>query len=168
MPNPSSMGDLNRLIIQVARLHRARAQGQLAELGLYPGQEFIVMALLAQDGQSQRQLAAQLRVQPPTVSKMLARLEVAGVVVRHTSPHDQRLSLVYLSELGRSLGPALAERWQRLETLSRGDLSDDEVENLLLLLAKLGHNLLEVDDGGSDAPDAPACAGAAPPNCDLS
>jgi MarR family transcriptional regulator, organic hydroperoxide resistance regulator len=135
------VGELNHLIIQVARAHRAIALEHLSKLGLHPGQEIILMQLLRQDGQSQTQLAERLGVQAPTVTKMLQRLEVGGFVERRPSSQDNRVTLVYLSAKGRSLEQPLQAAWAALERQTGLDLSDAEQQTLIKLLERLRTNL---------------------------
>jgi DNA-binding MarR family transcriptional regulator len=132
---------LNQLIIQVARAHRSIAHVKLAKLGLHPGQEFIMLQLLRQDGQSQIKLAERLGVQAPTVTKMLQRLEAGGFVERRTSPQDQRVSLVYLSKQGRALEKPLMDGWAALEKQSSKGLTAAEKTQLLHLLGRVRDNL---------------------------
>jgi DNA-binding MarR family transcriptional regulator len=46
-------------------------------------------------------LAAAERVQPPTMTKIVARLEEAGLVLKEPDPDDRRVSRVRLSRVGR-------------------------------------------------------------------
>jgi MarR family transcriptional regulator, organic hydroperoxide resistance regulator len=147
MPTDPALGELNHLIIQVARAHRATALSHLSKLGLHPGQEIILMQLLRQDGQSQTQLAEKLGVQAPTVTKMLQRLEVGDFVERCPSSQDNRVTLVYLSQKGRSLEQPLHEAWAALEQQAGLGLNKAEHETLRKLLERLRTNLAGETDG---------------------
>jgi MarR family transcriptional regulator, organic hydroperoxide resistance regulator len=147
MPTDAAPGELNHLIIQVARAHRATALTHLSKLGLHPGQEIILMQLLRRDGQSQTQLAELLGVQAPTVTKMLQRLEAGDFVERRPSSQDNRVTLVYLSQKGRSLDQPLQDAWAALEQQTGQGLSDDEHNTLLQLLECLRSNLASNADG---------------------
>jgi MarR family transcriptional regulator, organic hydroperoxide resistance regulator len=141
MPTDAVLGELNHLIIQVARAHRATALGHLSKLGLHPGQEIILMQLLRRDGQSQTQLAEQLGVQAPTVTKMLQRLEAGDFVERRPSSQDNRVTLVYLSAKGRNLEQPLQDAWAALEQQTGLGLNDAEQRTLIALLERLRRNL---------------------------
>jgi MarR family transcriptional regulator, organic hydroperoxide resistance regulator len=147
MPTDAALGELNHLIIQVARAHRATALTHLSKLGLHPGQEIILMQLLRQDGQSQTQLAELLGVQAPTVTKMLQRLEAGNFVERRPSSQDNRVTLVYLSAKGRSLEEPLQESWATLEQQTGQGLSNTEHDTLVKLLERLRSNLAGEVDG---------------------
>jgi MarR family transcriptional regulator, organic hydroperoxide resistance regulator len=124
-------------IVQLCRAHRATAQGLLAELGLHPGQEMILMHLWQQDGQAQSQLAQRLGVAAPTVSKMIDRLEQAQILERRTSSQDSRVSHVYLTQKGKKLEPQVAAMWQQLEQRTTEHLSPDEAAHFQNLLEKV-------------------------------
>ena len=147
MPTDAALGELNHLIIQVARAHRATALTHLSKLGLHPGQEIILMQLLRRDGQSQTQLAERLGVQAPTVTKMLQRLEAGDFVERRPSSQDNRVTLVYLSAKGRSLEQPLQEAWATLEQQTGLGLSNAEHDTLAKLLERLRSNLAGEVDG---------------------
>lgn len=132
---------LNQLIIRVAKAHRQQAATLLAGLGLYPGQEFILLRLQQNNGLSQNQLAEFLGVQPPTISKMLQRMEAAGLLQRVPSPTDQRVTLVYLSAKGQALLPDLHRAWDQLEHTFASTLDSVELAQLKLLLQQVANRV---------------------------
>jgi DNA-binding MarR family transcriptional regulator len=72
------------------------------------------------------ELAARERVQRPTVTRVLARLEDSGLVTRAADPADRRSSLVSLSPAGAALLAESRTRKDaflaaRLERLDAGD-----------------------------------------------
>ncbi|MBX9719393.1 MAG: MarR family transcriptional regulator, partial [Microbacteriaceae bacterium] len=71
-----------------ARAHRRRAAAALAPLGLHPGQELLLSILAKRGSATQVQLARILGVEPPTIAKMVGRLEAAGVAERAADPRD--------------------------------------------------------------------------------
>ena len=78
----SRPGDLNVKLMRVARAHRTMAASLLSQVGLHPGQEALLMELWDHDGRTQADLAESLGVEPPTVTKMLQRMENADLVDR--------------------------------------------------------------------------------------
>ena len=73
------------------------------------------------------ELAAQERVSPPMITKLVVRLEAQGLVARTTDPADRRVSRVALTETGEAwLAEARARRneWlaHRLSTLTTEDM----------------------------------------------
>src|SRR5438132_14209876 len=98
------------LIARVALLHRTRVSEYLAEHNLYVGQEMLLKCLWNQDGLSQKEIADLMGIQATTATRMVIRMERSGFVERKTEPEDQRVSHVYLTDLGRSVQRAVEER----------------------------------------------------------
>ncbi len=100
MPQKPISDTIGALLVQVCRAHRNKAQQLLSKIDLHPGQEFLLASLWPQDGLTHTEVAENLCVQPATVTRMLDRMETAGLVQRQTDSGDQRVSRVYLTEKG--------------------------------------------------------------------
>ena len=62
------------------------------------------MACLAKNGpMSAGELAAQERVQPPSMTKVLANLEERGLVRREAHPNDRRQAIIAITDAGNEL-----------------------------------------------------------------
>src|SRR5215471_5899924 len=92
---------INFLLGMICRAQRSKMSEALTAIGLYAGQEMFLWHLWRQDGLTQSQMVERMCVQPPTVSKMLDRLEKAGLVERRPATSNSNLSQVYLTELGK-------------------------------------------------------------------
>ena len=93
-------------LAKACRAHRANVGAALAGVGLHVGQEMVLLELWKEDGLRGGELAARLRVEPPTVTRMLQRLEGCGLVERRKDTGDARSFRVCLTEKGRALeGP---------------------------------------------------------------
>jgi DNA-binding MarR family transcriptional regulator len=127
---------------QVCRLFRGRAHELLDEIGLYPGQHFVLCALWDREGIAQSELAEALYVQPATVTNALQRMERVGLVERRQDADDQRVSRVYLTEQGRALRESVHRVWGALEDEALAGFDDEERAQLERLLLRLRDNLL--------------------------
>jgi len=128
-------------LLHAARLHRARSAQLLGELGLFPGQEQVLTLLVDEDGRTMSDLAAQLRVRPPTASKTIARLAAHGLVERRASGGDARVVRVGLTEEGRKRAESVYALWEALEQEAVSDLDAKDRKRLRKLLRKLGRNV---------------------------
>lgn len=124
-----------------AKLHRARAAGLLAKIGLYPGQETILKALLAQDGRTMGELAEALSVRPPTVTKMVSRLGVQGYVERKAQTSDARQARVFLTASGLEKTNEIDAVWKELEIKTVEGLDAKDKKRLRKLLRQVARNL---------------------------
>jgi MarR family transcriptional regulator, organic hydroperoxide resistance regulator len=129
------------LLVQVMKAHRHYAEVALNELGLHAGQEMILFQLWDADGIAQSQIAECMCVELPTVTKMVQRMEAAGLVERRQDLEDARISRVFLTGQGRSLRESVAEVWRRLEEQTVAGLTDTERMLLRRLLLQIGENL---------------------------
>jgi MarR family transcriptional regulator, organic hydroperoxide resistance regulator len=137
----SPKGDLNVKLMRVARAHRTVAASLLAQVGLHPGQEALLMELWDHDGRTQADLAESLGVEPPTVTKMLQRMEHGDLVDRRPDATDRRAIRVYLTPKGRRLKGKVDKLWSELESRTLDGLSDRQQSSLRSLLNTLEGNL---------------------------
>jgi len=132
---------ISSLIPLLARSHRALAAELIRPFGLAPGQESMLMLLWERDGRTQVALAAGLGVEPPTVAKMLARMERAGLVTRARSSRDARAVTVSLTERGRALRGEVEAAWAQLDRLTLDSMSPEDRAALRRLLERLIDNV---------------------------
>jgi len=75
----------------------------LEPYGLTHPQYLVLLALWERSPRSVRDLGAELRLDPATLSPLLKRLEAAGLVTRNRSVADERLLDIALTETGLAL-----------------------------------------------------------------
>lgn len=129
------------LLVQICRAHRSLAESQLEKIGLHAGQEMFMLQLADQQGQTQSQLAEQMCIQPPTLNKMLSRMESSGLVERRTDTEDSRVSRVYLTEKSTDLPESIEHVWATLEERTLASFTVDERVLLRRLLLQIVTNL---------------------------
>ena len=133
---------INFLLRMICQAQRSQMSDALAEIGLYAGQEMFLWHLWRQEGLTQSQLVERMCVQPPTVSKMLDRLEKAGLVERRPDAENSRLSRVYLTEQGNIQKLAVRAIWTDIEQRLTRRLSVEERIVLRRLLLQVHENLI--------------------------
>ncbi|MBM7170135.1 MarR family transcriptional regulator [Streptomyces sp. G44] len=135
-------GPVSLALCRVARLHRTVAAALLRDLGLYPGQELVMMHLW-ESGPVLRQsdLVRMLGIEPSTLTKTLQRMEQAGHVRRLPDPTDGRAVLVEPSDSGACMLAEVDRAWSTLEQESLTGLDETQREQLLTLLGHVEANL---------------------------
>ncbi len=128
-------------LAKVCRAYRGNVGELLAEVGLHVGQEMVLIELWENDGLRGGELAARLGVEPPTVTKMLRRLENCGLVERRPDPNDARSFRVHLTDEGRSLEEPVARCWEKVEEKTFAGMSVEERRTLHRLLTKVRANV---------------------------
>ena len=134
-------GEISHMAIRLARAHRVAATHLLNRVGLFPGQELLLMRLWDHDHQTQRDLAAALKLDASTVTRTLQRLEHQGLITRSPSPTDGRSMIVSLTPQGTQLRPRVEQLWAELEAITTAGLSDRQHGEAVRLLRRLEKNL---------------------------
>jgi MarR family transcriptional regulator, organic hydroperoxide resistance regulator len=109
--------------------------------GVRSGQQWILRRLWDEDGQTPGEIARQLELSTPTVTKAAMRMEAAGLIDRRPDPRDARLVRLVLSERGRALEKTIAEEMAQLARRSLATLTEDEVKALVAALTAIRRNL---------------------------
>ncbi|WP_137990136.1 MarR family winged helix-turn-helix transcriptional regulator [Streptomyces vilmorinianum] len=162
LPSAARGGPVSHGLSRVARLHRIAAGRLLKEVGLYPGQEFLMMCLWDCGPVRQSELIKSMGLDPSTVTKMLQRLEQSGYVRRSPDPADRRAVLVEATDGGGALRAGVADVWTGLEEHTLAGLTPAERAELTRLLGKVERNLCAEADGcpeGREALREPAAGG---------
>lgn len=150
MQNDSSLAAVLRtpghLISLAARGFARLSETRLKPLGFGVGQLPVLVALDEGQAATQGELARFARVEQPTMAQMLARMERDGLIARTADPNDGRSSRIALTRLARTRLP------KACATLFRGNhdvlagFTDDEAQQLVMLLTRLIANLDQLTD----------------------
>jgi DNA-binding MarR family transcriptional regulator len=121
---------LGSAIHALARAHRTRLAAHLAPHGIHAGQDLLLLAIWDEPGLRQAALAARLSVEPPTVTRMLQRLERSGLVERRADPHDARVLRVHPTPRSRLLEGTVRRAWAELDEVIVAELGEAAAEQL--------------------------------------
>lgn len=135
--------------IYTANLAYSRVYRPVLEaLGVTYPQYVTLISLYEQDRQTVKALAANLFLEPSTMTPMLKRLEAAGYVSRIRSTQDERSVIISLTEAGRRL----REKGFDYAPLTRGatGLSPDEISVLQKAIIALRGNLAEAAEADAE------------------
>ena len=119
---------LGRLISVTARAWRREMDNLLKPMGMSQARWLVLLALSEEiDGEPQRDLAAYLNIEGPTLVRVLDKLEQDGWVERREFPHDKRCKTVHLCDkaqpiLEKITATANQLRQQLLEGLPPEDI----------------------------------------------
>ncbi|MGZ4271813.1 MAG: MarR family winged helix-turn-helix transcriptional regulator [Solirubrobacteraceae bacterium] len=132
--------------LRLAIARTARRLRQEAGVGLSPSQGAALVTIERHGPLTPSEIASIERIQRPTATRLIAKLEDAGLVVRHADPVDGRSCLVGVTEQGAALLASsrahkdafLAKRLRRLDAEDRATLAR---------AAELLEGLLAQEDG---------------------
>jgi len=91
----------------IAKLHRLATKEfgkQLSQIGMTHGLAAVLLHLeLIGEGSTQREIAASMEVEQPTLVQLIERLESLKIVIKKPYPGDRRKAAVFLTPKGRKL-----------------------------------------------------------------
>jgi DNA-binding MarR family transcriptional regulator len=109
--------------------------------GVHEGQQFILRLLWAEDGQAPGEIARQLGLATPTVTRAATRMEAAGLLRREPHLGDRRLVRLRLTDRGRSLEGVIAAETDKLTERALATFGPAERETLIRALVAIRRNL---------------------------
>lgn len=112
-------------------------QKDLSQGGTQPAQMAVLRLLAMKDGLCQRDIAEEMRLSRARVTGILQAMEKAGNVRRVRDEVDQRLTRVYITDLGRSVDREKAVLREAHINSVFGDMSVEEREDLVRCLDDL-------------------------------
>ncbi|MGE0028214.1 MAG: MarR family winged helix-turn-helix transcriptional regulator [Thermoleophilia bacterium] len=137
-----SVNRLRNAVMHTARRLRAAA----AEEGLTPAQSGVLATLVRQGPMRAGDLAAAEAVNPTMLSRILGRLEEAGLIERAPDPADARSTVVRATSGGKRLIGRLRVRRAAVLRARLSDLTPEQVAALRAALPAL-EALAEMDEG---------------------
>lgn len=95
----------------LARSLTRLAEQSFASTGLAPSQGFTLMMIIEQPGISPSEIAKEIQMTPSTITRFLDKLEVKGLVRRHS---DGKSFHLYPTDEGLKLKKKLSKAWKAL------------------------------------------------------
>lgn len=120
---------------------------ELAPAGITLRQAQVLACLSLYGDRSQVELAEDMRIEPPTLVRVLDRMERDGWVERHPDPHDRRKKLIRPTKKAEPTWKKLVKFGKRVEATATAGFTKREVETLRRLLGRMRTNF----EGESDA-----------------
>lgn len=108
MVNDEFEDNLGFLISDITRLLRLEYEHRAAKLGVTRAQWRVLAYLYRHDGQTQKELADRLEMEPSPMGRMIDSLEDGGWIERRADPSDRRKWRIYKTKKIDPLIPALA------------------------------------------------------------
>lgn len=112
-------------------LNLSSAEGNILLHLLLTGQEL-----------GQEQLAEQLDVSTPAVSRTLDSLEAKSFVIRQQDAVDRRVHKVRLTDQAREIGPAIEHAYNQLYALAMQGISQEELDYFVKLFSRMSENFV--------------------------
>ncbi len=115
----------------------------LRPLNLSSAEGNILLHLLTQSQEmGQDQLAEQLDISKPAVSRALDSLEIKGFVTRQQAPNDRRAHLIRLTDQARQIGPSIEQVYNQLYANAVQGITRQELDDFVRLFGRISENFL--------------------------
>ncbi|WP_164158110.1 MarR family winged helix-turn-helix transcriptional regulator [Sandarakinorhabdus rubra] len=134
------------LLSDCARLLRRRFDTRARSIGVSRAQWQVLFALSRSEGINQATLAERLEVETITVTRMVDRLEDAGLVERRADPADRRAWRLFLTPRAHPILVELQAVAVEVRAEMLAGLDAGEQGRLLALLRQLRANLSPRED----------------------
>ena len=144
LPTTARRAPVSYAIFRVARLTRMIGATLLRPVGLYPGQEIVMMYLWDLGPLRQADLVRLTSSDAATITRMIRRLEHAGFVRRSPSSEDKRAFLIEATPASRGLRKQIEDIWSQVEEITVGGLSSQERQTVLRVIEDLENRLSRV------------------------
>jgi len=129
------------LMHEVARLMRAEFMRRVEHLGLTQAQWRALGNLARNQGIRQAQLAEILEIRPITLTRLVDRLQAAGLVERRADPDDRRAQRLFLTDAAEPLIRNLWAQAASVRERAMAGLSAQQREQLIDTLVAMKANL---------------------------
>ena len=125
---------------QLARMFMKRFNEGLEKSGLYSAQWPFVLRLYEQGASTQKELSEYLHIEPPTVTRTLARMEEAGWVIKEEGT-DRRERKIHLSPGAYEQFTTWQQTSNKLEETALTNIDKAELEVFTRVLQQMMDNL---------------------------
>lgn len=146
------------LTTDLSRLLRATIEQRIAEsdLGLTPSEARTLAFAAHMDKPPQTKLAAEMGVDPMTVSGYLSRLEERGLIARISHPDDRRVKRIEITCAATPVLAFLKQQIDQIEERACRGMSEEKRKRVIELLSDTRANLI-ADLNESDTDNCPPC-----------
>ncbi len=126
------------------RLHSCVLDRVTLKQGIYKSQLKMLSHVFHHEGISQRELAQQLEISPPSIAVTAKRLEKLGYISRQMDEKDNRMNILNTTEVGRDV---LGRTWKEYigidQRMFKG-FTNEELKTMADFYIRMENNLWEV------------------------
>jgi len=152
MPDGSSLAQtrwqLGVAISQIARRWRARLDQRIAPFGLTEARWLVLLSLARRgDGVTQKDLAARLAIEAPTLVRTLDWLQRQGFVERRAVPSDRRAKTIHLTDKARPVVLRIEAEAAAVRAEILADIPEHDLAACLAVLGRVAQGLARTEEG---------------------
>jgi MarR family transcriptional regulator for hemolysin len=149
---PADSETFGPLLHGTARAWRLKLDERLKPMGLSQAKWRTLLHLsIARDALTQKQIAARLGIEEPSLVTLLHRLEEDGWVTRSNAPHDRRCKLVRLGRRAQSVIAQINAAAAELRHELLADVSASELHTCIRVLSRIRAKAEQTNHGRNGA-----------------
>jgi len=134
-------GSIGYWIFMTARIYERAMQQELVPAGITHRQCQVLCWLALEGPLSQVELADRMSIEPPTLVRILDRMERDSLLVREPSEHDRRVKKVRVLPKAKPVWKKIVQCAERVRARAARNLTAAQTETLKELLEIVQHNL---------------------------
>lgn len=154
MPADSHTDQIGLLLHDTARVWRTKLDQRLRPLGLSRG-KWITLAHLARGGDklTQKEIAARIGIEEPTLAGILDRLQHDGWIKRKSSTEDRRCKKIHLQRRSAAVLARIFDTAHQLRHELLADIAERDLATCVRVLARI-RDKAEAVSPNRDAPNS--------------
>lgn len=121
--------------------HMHQLRSLLQKYKLYAGQPRILFTISRLKNATQREIAREMNVSPPSLSMSIKRMQKAGLLTKTQDPDDLRSNRIELSARGHEVDIRIKEDLLAMDRHMLCDFSVEEIEQLQIMLDRMHKNI---------------------------
>jgi DNA-binding MarR family transcriptional regulator len=137
--------DLLLLLHDVARLTRVEADRRARDFGMTRAQWALLLRVARLPGQSQRELADMLEVEPITVARLVDRMVANGLVERRADVADRRIWRLHLCPAAHGLLATIQQQRDALFSFVTAGIPPHMQASMVAALQQMKTNLTQAE-----------------------
>ena len=126
----------------VARLRTQLFDILIGPHGLTTSQASVLSILFVEDGLTQSELAARLKIGTVSLGGLVDRLENHGLVERRADPNDRRANRIFLTADAYPLGRVMKRQGKTLDAIANAGLTPPQIADMNRCLKTVRDNLI--------------------------
>ena len=134
------------LVQQLARTYYDLLPAFERHVGMSKARWQVFMLLYREGELSQAVLQQRLRVDGAAITRQVKQLEEEGLVLRRADPHDNRFTLVSLTEAGRQIAANMSGKRESFEALATAGISAEEIALMRRCLQHIRDNMRALNE----------------------
>ncbi len=141
-----AVDEVMRKMIHGWRVHGCVLDRVTLKQGIYKSQLKMLSHIYHHEGISQRELAQQLEISPPSIAVTAKRLEKLGYISRQMDEKDNRMNILNTTEAGREI---LGRTWKEYVSIDQRmfeGFTNDELKVMADFYIRMDKNLRRISE----------------------